>query len=516
MTNEETRIKPLVLIGTPETLRVLEAQFRAAGCEDAVASTVRAGDTRPAAGGARVLDDLAGLHRNHRFAMAVVSLPEAMAELRSRVSALCRTLDLPERRVPVLADSLSGVADAPVGAPRALDFQALIGRPTRPIDREAVARFIGGRRVLITGAGGSIGSELAMRCAEFGPSLLALMERSENALFDVDRRIAAMHSGVLRRSALHDVVDAPSTLRRVQEIRPDIVFHAAAHKHVPMMEDHPAAAVSNNFFGTKSIADASLAVGVRRFVMISTDKAVNPSSVMGATKRLAELYVQGLNRDSADGSAPFCLVRFGNVLGSACSVLPIWSAQIAEGGPVTVTHPAMTRYFMSIAEAAALVIQAGAQSESELTGAARSGVFVLDMGEPVRIADLAERFVRAHGLAPAWDDPLGIARAFIRERAGARTAGTPITVRFTGPRPGEKMHEELAYDAEELAPTEAPGVLAWAGHVPDETLTKELVESLQEVRYLEDRARVLAAIRGLIPEMGHLKADRESWSVAAA
>jgi len=507
-----------VLIGTADTLRVLEAQFSASGLQSAVAATIRVGDSRPLGGQAGVsrLEELSAMHHARRLAMAVVSLPEAMAELRSRVSAACRSLSLPERRVPALSDSLAGIGLGGPGAPESLDFQALIGRPTRPIDRRAVARSLSGKRVLITGAGGSIGSELARRCAEFEPSLLALMDRSENSLFDVDRRIGALHPGLPRRTVLHDVVDAPATLRRVEELRPDVIFHAAAHKHVPMMEDHPAAAVSNNFFGTRSIADAALATGVGRFVMISTDKAVNPTSVMGATKRLAELYVQGLNRERPDGASPFCLVRFGNVLGSACSVLPIWSAQIAEGGPVTVTHPGMTRYFMSIPEAAALVIQAAALSESDGSAEARSGVFVLDMGQPVRIADLADRFVRAHGLTPAWDDPLGIARAFIRERAGSNHLGTPVIVRFTGPRPGEKMHEELAYDAEELTPTQAPGVLAWTGDHPNTYQTQDIVESLEAVRYLDDRAQVLAAIRSLIPEMGHLKADQESWSVAAA
>ena len=518
-----------MLIGTPHSLAPLDAAVAAEGDAHRVGARVAVGPG--ASTGPDLLMALAPLHRANRFAAAIVSLPRAMSDLAQRVSAACRALDIPERRVPTLADCLAPAPLVGRDAGGSIDFAALIGRPPRPTDRAAAERCLAGRRILITGAGGSIGSELARRCADFSPALLILMERSENALFEIDRQIGALYPGVARRAVLHDVVDAPLTRARVLEHRPEIVFHAAAHKHVPMMEDHPAAAVNNNFFGTRSIADASLEAGVRRFVMISTDKAVNPTSVMGATKRMAELYVRGLNREARrrGGSSPFCLVRFGNVLGSACSVLPIWSAQIGEGGPVTVTHPDMTRYFMSIPEAAALVIQAaaldGAANLSTGHAAPSQGkapegggeVFVLDMGAPVSIAALARRFVEAHGLAPRWEDPRGIAGSWLAAQAAAPARpGSSIAVRFTGPRPGEKMHEELAYAAEELAPTAAPGVLSWRGDDQNIDRTDRVVTTLEKVRYLEDRTAVLGAIRSLTPEMRESKTQEERWSVAAA
>jgi FlaA1/EpsC-like NDP-sugar epimerase len=263
------------------------------------------------------------------------------------------------------------------------------------------------------------------------------------------------------------------------------------------MEDHPAHAVTNNLFGTKSIADASLAVGVERFVMISSDKAVRPSSVMGATKRLAEMYVQSLNRAQAARTAPrtsCTMVRFGNVLGSACSVLPIWSAQLAEGGPLTVTDPRMTRYFMTIHEAATLVIQAGAIDAFTPTGEPGPTIFVLDMGEPVRILDLAQRFIRQHGFEPRL--PLGPSPA----PAGLRLAGREIDLVFTGARPGEKLAEELAYDAEALNQTAYPGILALtaSAHAADVT---SLVADLSAVRTGHDPEAVVRAIRRHVPEM---------------
>jgi FlaA1/EpsC-like NDP-sugar epimerase len=245
--------------------------------------------------------------------------------------------------------------------------------------------------------------------------------------------------------------------------------------------------VNNNLFGTKSVADAALAVGAERFVLISTDKAVNPTSVMGATKRLAELYVRSLNEPGPGrtGRTRFSLVRFGNVLGSACSVLPIWEKQIAEGGPVTVTHPDMTRYFMTIPEAAALVIQAGAIEAG--------GVFVLDMGDPVRIHDLALNFIKAHGLRPAID-------GHPNNPQSTHEAST-IRVTFTGTRPGEKLYEELAYDAEELAPTPVDGVRAWSGEPVDRHEITAMIADLSALRHSQDRSAVLTALHQHVPEL---------------
>ncbi|TVQ60352.1 MAG: NAD-dependent epimerase/dehydratase family protein, partial [Phycisphaerales bacterium] len=350
--------------------------------------------------------------------------------------------------------------------------------------------------VLITGAGGSIGSELALIAAAHNPESLILIERSENALFEIARLLKARAPGVRVRALLHDVVEATSTRAYLEALRPHVVLHAAAHKHVPIMEDHPAHAVRNNLFGTKSIADAALVAGVERFVMISTDKAVTPRSVMGATKRFAERYVRSLNTRSGSDAGRFRMVRFGNVLGSACSVAPIWARQVAEGGPVTVTHPEMTRYFMTIPEAASLVIQAASLDAPECGGA---DIFVLDMGRPVRIVDLAERFVRLQGFEPRFPDP----RA--DEHDITPSVLPTMDVVFTGARPGEKLHEELAHDEESLRETDAPGVLALAPGEPEPLdALDRMVQELREVQWTLEKDEALRVVRrhapGVAPE----------------
>jgi FlaA1/EpsC-like NDP-sugar epimerase len=436
--------------------------------------------------------------RGRACTMAIASLPSAMTGVAAELRAAAERLAIPFRAMPTLADVLLGAntAGGHFGAPNDVDLASLIGRAPRPLDERLVRSAITGRCVLITGAGGSIGSELARLCARFEPANLVLMDRSENALFEIDRWVRENHPHLPRRALLLDVVDDRATRQSLLGLRPDVVFHAAAHKHVPLMEDHPAAAVRNNLFGTKSIADASLEAGVERFVMISTDKAVNPTSVMGATKRMAELYVRSLNGRE---KTRFCLVRFGNVLGSACSVLPIWAAQVADGGPVTVTDPEMTRYFMTIPEAAALVVQAGA------LGVGPAGtddeVFVLDMGRPVRILDLASRFLRQLGFAPVIDG---------RDVEDARDRGRPmLPVVFSGIRPGEKLYEELAHEAEELSPTRVPGVLAWAGPGPSADRVAAMVEDLSSIETTFPADRVIEAIERHVSRIALPKTERE-------
>jgi FlaA1/EpsC-like NDP-sugar epimerase len=386
-----------------------------------------------------------------------------------------------------------------------IDLAALLDRAPLPLDTESVASLVKGKRVLITGAGGSIGSELARIVASFDPGCVVLMERAENALFEIDRQLGARFRTVQRRAVLHDVVDPERTLQHLVDLRPDIIFHAAAHKHVPLMEDHPAHAVTNNFFGTRSIADAALAIGAERFVLISSDKAVNPTSVMGATKRLAEIYVQELHRQahaSVSGSArtEFSMVRFGNVLGSSCSVVPIWSAQLVDGGPLTVTDPRMTRYFMTINEAAGLVIRAAAIDDPS----PMAPVYVLDMGEPVRILDLARRFLEAHGYTPRLIDRDGRAVSDPSIPTALSEPGPAglqhVDILMTGIRPGEKLHEELAYSRENLRPTGCPGIQAWAA-MPGDVSLPSLVSDLGRARQSGDASVVLSMIRRHVPEM---------------
>jgi FlaA1/EpsC-like NDP-sugar epimerase len=316
----------------------------------------------------------------------------------------------------------------PAPSPGNLDIAKLLGRPVVSLDTPTLQRFLAGKRVLVTGAGGSIGSEICRQTMRFLPQRMLLLERSENNLFEIDRALREAWLGAEIRPLLADICDRETVEKIFAEQQPQVVFHCAAHKHVPMMEHNPAEAIRNNVFGTKTVADAAAAADAAAFVMVSTDKAVNPSSVMGATKRVAEQYVQSLESETR-----FAAVRFGNVLGSSGSVVPIFQKQIAAGGPVTVTHPQMKRYFMTIPEASQLVMQAGAIGNG-------SEIFVLDMGEPVEILELARRLIRAHGL---------------RE-------GEDIAIEFTGIRPGEKLFEELAGDAERTAPTSHESIRVWS------------------------------------------------------
>lgn len=489
-----------VLIGTAETVAALARQLETPGAPMPVGCLL----LRPAMGrvikGIPVLgtvDDLPAMHSADPLSCAIVSFPASQLPSTLKVRATLRQLGILERFVPTLTDVLAQSSSGASVHGGELDLVELIGRTPYGIDRRAVARVIEGKRVLITGAGGSIGSELCRIAATFRPSQLVMMERSENALFEIDRQIARRFPDIQRRAVLHDVADDAGTLRHMVVLKPHTVFHAAAHKHVPLMEDHPSHAVTNNLFGTKSIADAALAVGTERFVMISSDKAVNPTSVMGATKRLAEMYVQAMNDRSPKTS--FTMVRFGNVLGSACSVLPIWTSQLAEGGPITVTDPRMTRYFMTINEAATLVIQAAAVDAHDTAGNQPSPtILVLDMGEPLKILDLARRFVRLHGFDAIVAPEPGTRKA----ESQLQPIGNPgIEIIFTGARPGEKLHEELAYTAEALLPTPYPGIMALAASTHADFDITAMIAELSAVRSNGDRETVVTAIRRHVPEM---------------
>ncbi|MEM1424387.1 MAG: polysaccharide biosynthesis protein, partial [Planctomycetota bacterium] len=409
-------------------------------------------------------NDLERVIRDERVDRVLLAIPAAMHLLSAALTERAEHAGASAHWLAPLSDTLAGRTG---GTPGVLDLASLIGRSARPVDGALVRSVVARKRVLITGAGGSIGSEITRIVAAHDPEEVILMERSENALFEIDRELGS--AGVPRRAVLHDVVDSPRTLALMRQLRPHAVFHAAAHKHVPMMETHPGAAITNNVFGTKSVLDGALAADAERFVFVSTDKAVHPTSVMGATKRLAELYV----RSRAEDSATRCsLVRFGNVLGSACSVLPIWDRQIARGEAITVTDERMTRYFMTIPEAASLVIQSAGVPQGD-----EAGVYVLDMGEPIRIADLAQRLLEQRGVA----------------------GGVGIAV--TGARPGEKLYEELAYSTEQLAQTAVPGVRAWAGSTPERGAIDAMIGRLDAARSDASPERVVEAIVSCVPEM---------------
>ena len=365
---------------------------------------------------------------------------------------------------------------------RPMAIEDLLNRPQVPLDREGMARLVQGRRVLVTGAGGTIGSELARQVAALGPAKLVLLDNGEFALWQIDIELADSHPAVPRRVVLADVRDAPRLRLLMEELRPDLVFHAAALKHVPMVEANPLEGLLTNAAGTCHVADAARAAGVRAMVLISTDKAVNPSSLMGASKRLAEMYCQGLDiAASGPAGGMRCItVRFGNVLGSTGSVVPLFQRQLARGGPLSVTHPDMRRYFMTVREAVGLVLQAsvvGCGDASLRDG----GIFVLDMGEPVKIVDLARQMIRLAGLRPDED----------------------VQIRFTGLRPGEKLFEELFHGREPATPTGHPGLLMATPRTADPAIVGRAIDEIATACRDGDERLALALLGRIVPEFQH-------------
>jgi FlaA1/EpsC-like NDP-sugar epimerase len=348
-----------------------------------------------------------------------VAIPSAPPATLRRIVRLCEQAHIRHRVLPSLAELVGGrVMFAQM---REVKVDDLLAREPVRLDLARVRSFVAGRTVLVTGAAGSIGSELCRQIAAQSPERIVLFDRHENGLFALEKELLARHAGVPLEPVLGDILLEDQLDSVFSRIRPTVVFHAAAYKHVSMAERNPLEAVRNNILGTRNVARAAIAHGTKEFVLVSTDKAVRPTSVMGVTKRVAEMVV----RDVQNGSCRFVAVRFGNVLGSNGSVVPIFREQIARGGPVTVTHPEVTRYFMTIPEAVQLILQAA--------GTGQGGeVFVLEMGQAVRIADLARQMIHLSGLVPDED----------------------IEVVFTGLSPGEKLHEELVSEGEEVVPTQ--------------------------------------------------------------
>lgn len=400
---------------------------------------------------------------------AIIAMPSASHQDRKRAAGLATAAGLQVLTVPSFEDLVSGRVT--VSQIRAVELDDLLGRDPVVLDGDGLKGWIAGQVVLITGAGGSIGSELCRQIARFGPRLLVMVDASEFALYQIEQEFSAAGDGRVPIAAIAgDVRSAVRMAQVMQQHRPSVVLHAAAYKHVPLMETgNCAEAVLNNVGGTWSVARAAIDAGVEKFVLVSTDKAVNPTNVMGATKRLAEIVCDRLQQSTA--GTRFVMVRFGNVLGSAGSVIPRFRDQIAAGGPVTVTHPDITRFFMSIPEAAQLVLQAG------LMG--RGGeIFVLDMGEPVRIADLARSMIRLSGFAE-----------------------DEIRIVYSGLRPGEKLFEELLADDEHTLTTPHPKLrIAQARQAPEGFLD-QLGAWLEALRAgASDDAEVKQRLAVFVPE----------------
>ena len=400
--------------------------------------------------GVRVLGttaQLAEVCAKQRAEQALITIADAPGKDMRRIAEICRRHEIPTKVIPGIYEIVGGSVN--LSRIRELEIEDLLGRAPVELDQSALCEQLRGKVVMVTGAGGSIGSELCRQVCRFGPARLVLLEQAENALFQIHRELLAAYPGQDLVPLVADICDERRVGWAFRSQRPDVVLHAAAHKHVPMMEWNPDEAVRNNVFGTMTLANAAHDSGVSTFVMISTDKAVNPTSVMGATKRVAEIYAQALARQS---KTRFVTVRFGNVLGSAGSVIPIFEEQIARGGPVTVTHPDMKRYFMTIPEACQLVLQAGTMGSG-------GEIFILDMGEPVKIVDLARDMIELCGLV----------------------VGEDIEIQFTGLRPGEKLFEELSVGEENADKTRHAKIFVGRGRIHDLDQVTDFLCWLREV-----------------------------------
>lgn len=418
-------------------------------------------------GGVRVAgatSDIPALVEKYAIRRIIIAMPSAKKSEIKRIHDICLGTQCKVEILPGIYQLVNGQVS--VASLREVDVQDLLGREQTAVDLDSVMSYIEGRTVLVTGGGGSIGSELCRQIASHRPRRLIILDIYENNAYEIEQELLRHDPGLDLVTLIASVRDAAKIDRVFAEYRPDIVFHAAAHKHVPLMETSPAEAVKNNVFGTRNVVRAADRHGVHRFVMISTDKAVNPTNIMGATKRICEMIVQTAERHS---KTEFVAVRFGNVLGSNGSVIPLFRRQIAEGGPVTLTHKDVIRYFMTIPEAVALVLQAGAYAKG-------GEIFVLDMGEPVRIYDLAYNLIKLSGLEP----------------------GVDIEIRVTGLRPGEKLYEERLMAEEGLEKTANDSISI--GHpldIDEEKLTS-LLDRL-EAAAAEDSPEVRSIVEEIVP-----------------
>ena len=403
--------------------------------------------------------------------IAMPSIPKS--EIRQIID-ICKETKAKLKIVPILNDIIVGKIN--IQSIRDVQVEDLLGREPVNTDLEGIADYVREKTVLVTGAGGSIGSELCRQIALFRPRRLLLLGHGENSIYTIEMELRNNFSHLAIIPIIADVQDRARIEQVFEKHRPQVVFHAAAHKHVPLMEANPAEAIKNNVFGSKNVAECAHLFGAERFVMISTDKAVNPTSVMGTTKRIAEMIVQSTN---AESKTVFAAVRFGNVLGSRGSVIPRFKEQIKRGGPVTVTHPEMVRYFMTIPEAVQLVIQAGALAQG-------GEVFVLDMGEPVKIVDLAKGLIKMSGLEPNVD----------------------IKIQYSGIRPGEKLYEELLTSEEGLSSTTHNRIFIGKAVEYDRNKLKVQVNNLEQV--LDETDRIRDYLQQLVPTYCSPDMDKES------
>jgi len=400
------------------------------------------------------------------FDEILIAIPSARGDVMRRIVELCDRTGKRYCTIPKIDELIEGRIS--VNTIREVRLEDLVGRQEVRLDTESISRCLCGKRILVTGAGGSIGSELVRQISCFQPQVAGLLDFSELNLFQIEQEFQHRLRSLPTESFLTDIRDRGALKAVMERFRPHIVFHAAAYKHVPMQENHPREAVLNNVMGTRNLVELALEMEVERFVLVSTDKAVRPTNVMGATKRVAELFVESMREKQF---TRFVAVRFGNVFSSSGSVIPIFQEQISQGGPVTVTHPEVTRYFMSIPEAAQLILQAGAMGEG-------GEIFILDMGEPIRIVGMARDLIRLHGLEPDKD----------------------ILIEFTGLRPGEKLYEELITSGEGIVSTGHKKIMVLRGKRQDATALLAQIETLLAIARMGDRAAIKKKLQEIVPE----------------
>ena len=414
------------------------------------------------------VDQLQELARKLQADEIIIAISSATSKQMRRIVNLCKETDVPYKTIPGMGEIISGGVS--ISTIRDVSYNDLLGRDNIRLDQELIQSTLTGSRILVTGAGGSIGSELCRQICRFAPKQLVLLERAETPLYDIDMELR-------RRFPQLDIIPLMADIQHEDQLeaafalhRPDVVLHAAAYKHVPMMENHPWKAIKNNIIGTRNLVDVAARYQVDRFVLVSTDKAVRPTNVMGATKRIAELLV--LNHNTLSRSqTKFMAVRFGNVVGSAGSVLPLFKKQIEGGGPVTVTHKDITRYFMTIPEATQLILQAGAMGQG-------GEIFILDMGEPVKIDSLARDFIRLSGFEPDVD----------------------MDIQYIGLRPGEKLFEELITEGEGIVPTKHRKIMVLRGKSNDLDELNQALNELCHIARNQEKSPIRKKLGEILPE----------------
>ena len=412
--------------------------------------------------------DITRVVKSHKVEEVIIAMPSAPGDVIRDITEICEKSGVVIKIMPGIYNFFSGQVDTL--KIRQVEIEDLLGRDQVNLDIEEVAGYLAGETVLVTGAGGSIGSELCRQICRFKPEKLILVGRGENSIFDIEQELRSDCPSINLMTEILDVRDREKVELVFGKFKPGVVFHAAAHKHVPLMEVNPEEALKNNILGTYNVAEISDLTQVKTFVLISTDKAINPTSIMGVTKRVAEMIIQTLDRRS---QTRFVVVRFGNVLGSRGSVIPTFKKQIAKGGPVTVTHPEMVRYFMTIPEASQLVIQAGAMAQG-------GEVFILDMGKPVKIVDLARDLIRLSGLEVDVD----------------------IKLEFTGMRPGEKLYEELLTADEGTTSTKHQRIFVAKPNGIDVAGIEGLVQLIRERGSFLTREEIVQGLGGIVPGFG--------------